>query len=153
MASWVESLKSEGGEKAEKIPSGQHAVEITDIVFGSKKGGAFASKAGDPQIMLIFSDSQGREAAQMVTLSEKAKFVLAKILEAGGADLRKMDEKGITPQKFAEERFATINLKGKKFTADVQWETAENGKEYSTVTPLRKPPESKPEEDSDDIPI
>lgn len=127
---------SEGGQ-AEQIPAGQHQLKIVKVVFGKKDGTKFASSNGDPQIMVVFADNQDREAAQMVTLSEKAGWVLASILKAAGADMAKMTERGITPAKFAEEKFAEAQLIGRVLTAHVSWETADNGKEYASIKPLR----------------
>lgn len=135
---WDDAAKGKGGNRAPKIPAGQQQLEIKDVVFGKRDGGAFKSKDGDPQILIVFTDGKGNEAAQMYTLSQKAAFTLAKLLAASGADTKKMTEKGITPDKFSDPRFGTAQLKGRKLTADVQYERSEkDGKEYARIEPLR----------------
>jgi len=132
---WNQAAHQEGGEYAEKLPDGKHPVEITRVVFGKKDGTLFKSKGGDPQIMLIFADELGREALQMVTLSFKAGFILAKILEAAGADLDHMTADGVTPRSFAEPEFANANLVGRQLEIEVVW-SSKNGKDFADITPL-----------------
>lgn len=158
---WKHSAQQEAGEYAEKLPDGRHPVEITRIVFG-KKDGLFKSKSGDPQIMLIFADELGREASQIVTLSHKAGFVLAKILEAAGADLERMTADNVTPKSFAEPEFANANLVGRQLEIEVVW-SSKNGKDFADITPLGPITETPaaaapqahgaPDGGSDDIPI
>lgn len=135
--SWKDEAAKEGPANAPRIPAGRHELQISKLVFGSKTGGFFSAKDGSRQIMVIFTDSVNREANIMVTLSEKAAWVLAKILEAAGANLAKMQEAGIEPSKFTDERFATANLVGRKLMADVTWSKGNDGKEYADITPLR----------------
>ncbi len=153
---WKEAAQQEGGEYAEKLPDGTHRVEITRVVYGRKDGTLFVSKSNDPQIMLIFADELGREASQMVTLSYKAGFVLAKILEAAGAELDKMTDHDVTPRSFADPEFANPNLIGRQLQIEVIW-GSKNGKEFSDIIPVgmagsadELPQVSKPD---DDIPL
>jgi hypothetical protein len=128
------------GDYAERIPAGVHDVEIRRVLFGSKKGGAFRSQGGDPQIMLIFADRQGRETPQMVTLSEKAGWVLARLLSAAGADMQRMKADGVLPRDFANQEFARANLVGRRVRAEVKYKQAADGKEYADLVPIRTRP-------------
>ncbi|MBN2582539.1 MAG: hypothetical protein JXL80_05680 [Planctomycetes bacterium] len=130
---WQENADREGSERAEKIPTGQHDLEIVRVVFGNRQG-LFRTRDGDPQIMLVFADPQGREASQMYTLSDKAGWTLAKLMSAAGANLQRMTAEGVKPQNFAEEQFAMKNLVGRRIRADVAWDQ----KGYSTITPIRR---------------
>jgi hypothetical protein len=137
---WEKASTQQGGDYAERIPSGVHDVEIKRLLFGSKKGGAFRSRDGDPQIMLIFADREGREASQMVTLSDKAGWVLARLLSAAGADMKRMKADGVLPRDFANQEFARANLVGRRLSADIQYKRGGDGKEYADVTPVRTRP-------------
>lgn len=151
---WNQAAQQEGGEYAEKLPDGTHQVEITRLVFGRKDGSVFTSKSGDPQVMLIFSDELGREVNQMITLSYKAGFVLAKILDAAGADLDRMSADGVTPKSFADPEFANANLVGRQLQVEVTW-SSKNGKEFADVVPLvnAAPADAATAPSSDGIPV
>lgn len=138
------STQEAGSDYAERIPAGVHDVVIKRLLFGSKKGGAFKSRDGDPQIMLIFADSEGREASQMVTLSEKAGWVLARLLSAAGADMARMKADGVLPRDFASQEFARANLVGRRLRADLKYKRGGDGKEYADVTPVRTRPAAAP---------
>lgn len=145
---WTEEADKEGGSRAPRIPVGQHDLTIAKVVFGTKTKGWFKSSNGDRQIMLIVTDEKGGEASIMVTLSDKAAFVLAQILKAAGADTNKMNERGITPEKFTDEKFATAALVGRKFRGEVEYEKGQGDdkKEYARITPLRPSAKSPPGE-------
>ena len=135
---WTEASNTEGGgEYAERLPAGMHKVQITGVVHGGK-GGPFESAKGEPQILIIFSDTEAREAAQMCTLSEKAGWVLARLLKSCDppADLVKMSESGISPQSFADPEFAETNLVGRNLCIRVEWKESQNGKSYSDILPV-----------------
>jgi len=134
---WTKEAQSDGPTQTEKLPSGTHDVEITRVVFGPKDGPPFASRNGDPQIMVIFADNEGREASQMVTLSRKAGWVLAKVLRAADVHLSKMTADGIKPADFANPQFATANLVSRRLRVRVEWARSErDGKDYADVMPV-----------------
>lgn len=140
MYKWTEEAEREGGSNAEMIPHGfEGEVTITKLVFGKGQGDAyepFTSKAGDPQMLIIVADDQEREAAQMVTLSDKAGWVLAKFLQGIGANLQKLEEQGIGPEKFADEPdWAQKVLVGRALQVSVKHEKS-GDKTYARVTPL-----------------
>lgn len=135
---WKEDAEKDGPSNAERIPDGPHEVTVTKIIFGKKDGPAFTSKAGDPQIMLILSDKQGREVSDFHTLSLKARWTLAKLLSASGANIELMDEHGVDIKQFAESDFAEKQLMGRRFTAQVEWKE-NNGKKFADITPLKDP--------------
>lgn len=131
--------------ETEKVPAGVHELEIKRLVFGSKNGGPFTSKGGDPQIMAIFADNNGREASQMYTLSAKAGWALARLLEACGVDMSRMEADGIEPRDFADEDLARANLIGRRLRAEVTWtRSARDNKDYAAITPRRADPTQAP---------
>jgi hypothetical protein len=135
---WTEASTAEGAEHSERLPSGIHTVTITRIIHNGKNG-PFESKNGDPQILVVFSDDQAREATQMITLSQKAGWVLAKLMTNFDPpmNLTKMTEAGVTPDSFASPDFAETNLVGRKLAIKVEWEASAKGdKEYSNITPM-----------------
>jgi len=131
---WDKAANGEGSGQAAKLEKGEHNVEITRVLFGKKDGTEFRSKAGDPQIMVIFADNGGREAGLMVTLSIKAGFRLAQILSAAGANVQRMTAAKITPMHFAEAEFATKNLIGRQLRIAVDWPA---GSQYPDIVPIR----------------
>lgn len=147
---WSQAAESEGPQQAERIPDGEHAVRIVKIMYGSRQG-AFQSKSGDPQIMLVFQDRQAREITLMLTLSDKAGFMLAKLLSACDppANLARMEADGIEPAHFANPEFADGNLVGRNLTIQV-----EPGKDprYPLVTPVPKRGDESVAPASDDSP-
>jgi hypothetical protein len=135
---WNEKASEDGGgDFAERLPSGLHKVDIVKVVHGGKNG-TFESSKGDPQILIIFADQEAREAAQFVTLSDKAGWVLARVLSncVPPANLGKMTEAGITPQSFADPEFAEANLVGRKLHVNVEWKKSQNGKDYADIVPV-----------------
>lgn len=132
---WNKSA-SEEGQNAEKIPAGEGIpVKISKIVYGKKGGGSFHSRNGDPQIMLIFADQSGCEAALMVTLSEKAAWVLARIMSRFGLDLDALKAEGVQPGHFAEPTFANSRLVGLQGRINLKWK--EDG--YPDIEPCESP--------------
>lgn len=142
---WNEESNREGKPQAEKIPDGVHDLTVKKIVYGSKAKD-FRSKSGDTQMMVVFVDAEGCEAAQMYTLSQKAAWTLARLLGACGLDLARMKAEGVEPVNFSDPDFAETNLLNRTLRAEVKW-VEKGGKVHSEVTPIRKKPVS------DDIPF
>jgi len=134
---WTEASTAEGAEHSERLPSGIHNVTITRVIHGSKSG-LFESRNGDPQILCVFADDQAREATQMFTLSEKAGWVLARLMTNFDPpmNLTEMTKAGVTPESFADPDFTVTNLVGRKLAIKVEYETAKNGNEYPNITPM-----------------
>lgn len=152
MGFWRERADSEGQENSPKLISGdnQH-LKIIKIVYG-KDGVAFTSKSNDSQIMVIYGDDEGREGVEMFTLSAKAAWKLAKMLEAAGLDIDKMDRVGIEPAKFAEPAFTDKQLIGRELNANII--VGRDG--WPTFEYLRKRPveaAAKEQPNLDDIPF
>ena len=135
--SWTAA--EDGGGTVDKIPAGHHRLTVSKVVTGSKTGGTFESRKGDPQIMLIFEDVEGREASQMYTLSSKAAWTLAILLSRiGETKLSELDKQGIVPANFANKDFAESYLLNKSIWANVYYETGTDDKEYSRIEPLKE---------------
>lgn len=124
---------------AEKIPDGYEGMlKIIKAIRGKKDGSTFESKNNDPQLGIVVVDEMDREAFVMLTLSDRAAWKLAQILEACGCNLDRMDSDGVTPQSFADERFAQRQLLDRVFKARVTYKD----ERFAEVTPLRKPKET-----------
>lgn len=138
--SWKdESKKEPQREESEKIPEGQHALEIKKIILGSKANGWFKSKKGDRQMMVVFRDNQDREAVQMYTFSEAAIPIFAQLLEACGLDLDALDADGVKPESFLDQNFADANLAGRQLFAQVSYDKDKtSGKEYARVRVMKQ---------------
>ena len=128
---WKAAAEKESRE-TEKLPAGQHRVTIAKVIHGSKDG-PFVSQKGDRQILIVYTDREGREASSMYTLSEAAAWAIARVLDVSGANLQKMTERGITPEAFADEAFANANLVGRSLFIDVKY----NDKGYPRITPIK----------------
>jgi hypothetical protein len=130
---------AEGGQ-AEKLPAGTHDVTITKVIFSKKDAAPFRAGDGSPQIMVVMADGAGREVGQMITLSDKAGWVLARLMGASGANLGRMKADGVVPQHFADPAWATKQLVGRKLRVDIKWKP--DG--YPDVTPIRRDPGAAP---------
>jgi hypothetical protein len=129
---------AEGGN-AEKMHPGYHYARVDRVIMG-KKSGAFKSRNGDPQIMVIFNDDlDGGEASTMLTLSDKAAWTVARLLSRLGVDLEQMKRDNVEPRHFANEKLAQSYFVGKSC-----WIKVEPDGEYQKVTPLKN--EEVPEE-------
>lgn len=119
---WTQPAEAPGSF-APKIPAGRHKVRIERVLHENKDGEGFATKDGDPSMMVIFADAQGREAAQYIPLvSDPAKaWALLAIFQAVDppANLAKMREAGVTPESFRDPRFAQKQLVNRQLTVDV----------------------------------
>lgn len=136
---WREESEREGNLAA-RIPAGDDiSVRISKVVFGDRQG-AFSSRAGDPQILIVFQDHEAREAGMFVTLNERAAFVLAKVLAAcdPAVNLARMEADGIEPRHFADESFANRVLLNRSLRINLQYEAGKDGKEYPHVVPVRR---------------
>lgn len=150
---WQTEAEREVTPQAPRIPKGRHPVRIERLVFGNRNG-VFQSQGGDPQIMLVFQDRQARETSQMVTLSEKAAFVLARLLGACDppVNLARMEQDGIEPARFANEDFARDMLVNRQLTIEVDYEQGKDGKEYPRVIPVLNRSATPPASPADDGP-
>ena len=127
---------AEGTGQTPKLPNGVHDLEITRVIFTDRDGTALSSRGGDPKIGIIFADDQGREGSDWVTLSDKAGFVLARILSKAGVDMAKMNADGVVPADFAEREFAEPNLIGRRLRAEVTWGKDGKGKDVCEIVPI-----------------
>ncbi len=138
---WEE--EAEKGGFADRIPNGDHEVRIEDV-FYENKDGVLRSSNGDPQIRIIVRDQQARECMMTITLSEKAGWVLAKLLKCSQpkVDLKALRSNGIEPSEFANPMIGDKYLLGLQFMARVSSEPRldkdgkDTGKENVRVDPI-----------------
>jgi len=160
---WEVESKKEGGSQAARIPPGEHTLLCSRAIYGKQDGTLFSSRAGDPQVMLVFVDNQQREAAQMFTLSDAAGWTVARLAAAMDPDLPgEMKRRGLHPHDLAEPEVLKYWLmhptvsgqsdsKGNFFKARVAYTKSRSDprKEYAEITPIRKEPEAA----EDDVPM
>jgi hypothetical protein len=122
-------------EQAPLIPEGRAWVRIKSVRHGSKNGGLFTTKAGDPKMLIIFEDAHGNEGSDMISLSPQAAFRVKALLEAchDPFDFDKMNADGVTPRSFADTEFATVNLVDRHCWMNVSHTQSQNGKTYLDV--------------------
>ncbi len=147
---WKDS--AEGGQ-SESIPFGKHDnLRVTRVLRETKKKGRLQSESGDPQLLCIVSDDQARERMLTLTLSEKAQWKLAQLLDAMGADLDSMDAENIGIDAFSDELFATRQLVDRPFSAEIR--PQKDNPAYADIVPLRRiPTETKAPVPTDEIPF
>lgn len=148
---WQQESEREGASQAERIPAGTHEVRISKIIHGTRQG-PFQSRDGDPQIMLVFQDRQAREASLFVTLSEKAAWVLAKVMACCSppVNLARMQADGVEPERFSDPEFADANLLDRQLVIQVEWP---DGAKYPEVTPVKpRSASASPSPSTDDPP-
>jgi len=132
---WTRSAEEASGPK---IPAGLHRVRVVRVQHINREGVPLTSNSGDPQMRVIYQDAEAREVSDILTLSEKAGWTLARLMSAAGANLSAMTAKGVTPAHFADPAFATKQLIGRELQVQVTYEVSKtNGKEYAVVTPIR----------------
>lgn len=147
--SWTEAAKTQG--VPDKIPAGVGIpVKITKVVFSKKGGTPFKSRAGDPQIGVVFQDIDGNQAMQMLTLSAKAGWVLARLLSRFGFNVKTLEDDGIELAHFAQPAIAEPRLVGLRGTVNITYD--QDG--YAQIEPCEqaqpgtaaasKPPASAP---------
>jgi hypothetical protein len=132
---WIEKADSEG-QQADLMPEDTHLAKIVNFYHGKKDGSkTFASKGGDPQVLLIFQNRDGEQATQMVTLSEKAAWVMAKILKAASVDLAEMQASGVDISSFADPDICRKYLVDRKLWIEVT-HTQSGDKTYTNCKPV-----------------
>jgi hypothetical protein len=131
--------QSEGPQRAERIPPGTHRVRIAKVVY-EKRGEPLRSKAGAPQILIVFQDAQAREGSMVITLSPQAFWVLRKLLQCchPPINLARMKQDGIEPTRFAEPKFADRQLLNRHVVIQVEARN-EDGEEFLQCMPIRQP--------------
>lgn len=129
--------EEEGKGQSPKVSAGRHLLKIVEVKTEGKNG-PFQSRGGDPQILVIFANSDGDEAAQMITLSKKACWVLKRLIKhcRPPFDTERMTADGVTPDDFADQDFASKQLVGRKVEADVTWDEGTDGKDYPNIVPV-----------------
>lgn len=141
MVDWASD--EEGGGYADRLPPGEHQVTIKRVVYENGEGHKFASKGGDPQILLVLADTDGREAITMLTLSDKAAWTIMRLLSACGyskKDREDMNKDGVKVEDFATGA-AEIYFTGQGLTIKVKHTIRKNregiDQTYTDVEPIK----------------
>jgi len=123
-----------GYDRPERIPTGYHWVSIAKVMSGKSDGTPFKTKAGDPKILIVFNSEDGCEAAQFYALSDKAGWVLAKLLARLGFDLDELHEEQIEPRDWANDSINKRLLDAHTWV-HVSYSPGRDGKEYADIEP------------------
>lgn len=143
MFKWTQT--EDGPVTRERIPAGKHTVKIVDVI-GEGRSGPFMSRDGAKQVLVVMQDDQKREAIQMLTLSEKAAWVVRGLVQACTPpfNLEAMERAGIELAHFANVEWAKLQLVNRSVPIDVEYEKGTDGKEYPRVRFLRPSPDAAP---------
>lgn len=117
----------------DRMDEGYHRVRITKVRRGRDNGTTFSSRAGDPQLMVIFENTHGVESSQIYTLSIKAAWTLKRLMaRCEGINLQDLNVRNIEPQHFTDETFAHDMLVGQTLWIHIE----HDGPKYVRVTPM-----------------
>jgi hypothetical protein len=94
-------IDNEGNSnRGEPLPVGLHDVEIIKAVKAKD------TKAGDRQVLVVFNDSEGREAAYFAPIEGPARFKAAQLMKGLGYTSAMMDEARFQPDHLIIESVA-----------------------------------------------
>ena len=116
---WTQEAEKQAPDKGEKLKNGIHEVEIFKIVYGRRDGTKFFSNNNDPQILVLMRDKDGGECSSYLTLSDKAMFMMARLLKYIGANLKQMEQEGVKITDYADPAFCDANLIGRRLQVEV----------------------------------
>ena len=126
---------------APKMKAGAHEAVISRVVSTKQDGSEFFTKAGEPQIMLVFTNAQGEEATLFCILSDdpNKSWALRAVLHAIGAKVELLTQHGVKPEHFRNKEWAEKQLKGRRLRVDVGYRKNPNSPEnpYMDVIPMR----------------
>lgn len=127
--------------RAPKSTPKEHALRIVRILHCNRDGQLYLSRSNEPQMMVIYGDEENGECGEMMTLTAKAGWKLAKVLAAAGVNMEEMGSRGLEPKDFADPDFAAAFLMpegvGLTFRGRVTYRKGNDGEEYPDVTPIR----------------
>lgn len=134
---WQENAESSGGPTIPK--GGPHRCRIVKVATGDDKG-SFVTHGGDPQVVLTLQDQSAHEARMWITCSDKAGWVLAKLLGCFNppANLARLEADGIDPAHFANQAFADQNLLNREVYIMMEEQT-KDGKTKLVPVPVKPP--------------
>ena len=126
---------------APKMKAGAHEAVISRVVSTKQDGSEFFTKAGEPQIMLVFTNAQGEEATLFCILSDdpNKSWALRAVLHAIGAKVELLTQHGVKPEHFRNKEWAEKQLKGRRLRVDVGYRKNPNSPEnpYMDIIPMR----------------
>ncbi|MEM9753115.1 MAG: hypothetical protein AAF916_06990 [Planctomycetota bacterium] len=125
----------EDNKHSANVPEGYHRLEIVNFYHGKKGGGRFESRGGDPQVLLIFEDADGRQATAMHTLSEKAAWTMQKLLSRLGHDMAALNERSLDIADFTDANVCRELLIDRSCWAHVTHDQSGH-KTYTNVEPM-----------------
>jgi hypothetical protein len=141
MFKWTQTEDGPGAR--ERIPAGKHTVKIVDVI-GEGRSGPFLSRDGAKQVLLVMQDAQQREVTQMLTLSDKAAWVVRGLVQAcmPPFNLEAMERAGIELAHFGNVEWSKLQLVNRSLAIDLEYEKGNDGREYARVRFLRPAPNS-----------
>jgi len=130
--------------RAPATTPGEHLLKIVRVIHSKQNGQAFMTRSNEPQMMVVYGDEACGECSEMMTLTAKAGWTLARMLSACGVNMERLQVDGLEPRDFVDPEFATTFLMpggvGLKFKARVSYTKGNDGKDYPTIMPIRAQP-------------
>ena len=146
--------KNGESDRADKLSAGEHTLTIIKVIT-EKNDIPYQSKAGDPQILLVYQDDDGRELPDWFTLNPASRWKLLRLMSRCGCDLERAEKEVGNIKNFADPDTVEPWLLDKAFLGRVY---EENG--YTNVEPLKREEDTignaplvAPETPHDDIPF
>ena len=136
--------KREAPSDAPKLPVGDHWVRIARIFSQRKDGTPLTTRNGDPQLLFIFHDAEGREAAQSGMVTDNGIWWFQNLFQAIGLDLEK---EGYTAANWDEQELFHSDFQAKHLLEKWLWISVKpreyGGKTYLNVNCIsgKTPPE------------
>jgi len=96
-----------------QLPEGIHLVKIARVVTERGDGSRISTSKGDPCLMVVYEDQDGREGVELHTLSEKGDWTLRRLLKRFDVDTKALTKRGIKPADWLDPVFANGTLVGK----------------------------------------
>ena len=107
---WKKDSEGSGGRKTAE---GWHLYEVVRCMRYKKDGTELKNKSGDPCLLVIYRDEDGAEGSVNYSISDKARWKLARDLSRLGVDCDELDQRGVGTLDFAQLDFAESELMGR----------------------------------------
>jgi len=149
---WTKAAEETKFEDKPKLEVGfSGPVTIVKTVREGREG-EFATRNGEPQIMVVFASDDGGEKTEYYCLKGNRAFLFARLINASGLDVQQMEEDDISFTHFEENEFASAMLCNRRMNIDIVLNESK-GKEYINVevSPVEEAPLE--ELEADDGPI
>lgn len=109
--SWVQAANSQG--ESMMMPEGYYKAKVVKAIRYKRDGSEFRTDKG-PFVMLVYENEVGEQATQSLWLTPKAMPFTARAMQHLGFDLERMDQAGVTIDRFEDEEFSQKQFVGRE---------------------------------------